>query len=117
MLLPDPTVAIEISPQAVAVWLDSPSDERPLLIDCREEDELAICQLPGNVWLPMGKFSTAAAHAWSAHPHGVVVYCHHGMRSHRCATFLRTHGVERAFSLAGGIDSWSLVIDPSLPRY
>jgi rhodanese-related sulfurtransferase len=31
--------------------------------------------------------------------------------------WLREQGFEKAQSLAGGIDHWSRVIDPSVPRY
>ncbi|MEX1116425.1 MAG: rhodanese-like domain-containing protein [Akkermansiaceae bacterium] len=46
-----------------------------------------------------------------------MVYCHHGMCSLRAATFLRSIGVENAFSMGGGIERWSQVIDPEVPRY
>jgi rhodanese-related sulfurtransferase len=47
----------------------------------------------------------------------VVCYCHHGVRSFDVAVWLRAQGVERARSLAGGIERWSLEIDPQVPRY
>jgi len=47
----------------------------------------------------------------------IVVLCHHGQRSLSVAMWLRGQGFERAQSLAGGIDAWSRVIDPSVPRY
>jgi adenylyltransferase/sulfurtransferase len=47
----------------------------------------------------------------------VVVYCHHGVRSLRGAALLRQAGHENVASLAGGIDAWSLYVDPAVPRY
>jgi len=47
----------------------------------------------------------------------VICYCHHGMRSLDVAVWLRGQGVERAKSLAGGIDRWSAEIDSTVPRY
>ncbi len=47
----------------------------------------------------------------------LVVHCHHGGRSLRVANWLRTQGFPQAQSLAGGIDQWSLEIDPTVPRY
>jgi rhodanese-related sulfurtransferase len=47
----------------------------------------------------------------------VICYCHHGQRSLDVAAWLRAQGVEQAQSLAGGIDRWSLEIDPAVPRY
>jgi rhodanese-related sulfurtransferase len=47
----------------------------------------------------------------------LVVYCHHGMRSAAAATWLRDQGFTRVRNLVGGIDHWSLEVDPSLRRY
>jgi rhodanese-related sulfurtransferase len=47
----------------------------------------------------------------------VICYCHHGQRSLDVAAWLRAQGVENAQSLAGGIDRWSIEIDPAIPRY
>ncbi len=115
--LPDPAATIEVSPEFVAGWNRLPGNERPLLIDCREQDELAICRIDGHEWIPMGSTPQVLPRIQADSARGVVVYCHHGMRSHRVASFLRAHGVENAFSMAGGIDAWSALIDPEVPRY
>ena len=47
----------------------------------------------------------------------VVVYCHHGIRSRSGAALLEHLGFRDVRSLAGGIDAWSLLIDPKVPRY
>jgi rhodanese-related sulfurtransferase len=47
----------------------------------------------------------------------LVVYCHHGIRSLSGAAILEQHGFANVVSLAGGIDAWSLHIDPKVPRY
>jgi rhodanese-related sulfurtransferase len=47
----------------------------------------------------------------------IIVYCHRGMRSLDVAVWLRGQGVAQAKSLAGGIERWSLEIDPNVPRY
>lgn len=115
--LPDPTSTLEITPAAVFAWVNLPRDQRPRLIDCREADELAICQIPGNDWLPLSAFPVAGAKLTADSERGIVVYCHHGVRSLRAAAFLREQGVEQAFSMSGGIDRWSRLIDPEVPRY
>lgn len=116
-LLPDPSETIEVSPGDVAAWIDMPAGERPLLIDCREDDELAICQIRGNEWIPLGAIPASLERISGSAANGVVVYCHHGMRSLRAASFLRSQGVGNAFSMCGGIDRWSAEIDPAVPRY
>jgi rhodanese-related sulfurtransferase len=39
------------------------------------------------------------------------------MRSMHATLFLRQHGKQESWSLAGGIDLWSRQIDPQVPRY
>jgi rhodanese-related sulfurtransferase len=116
-LLPDPSLTAEVSPESVAGWLELPPEQRPRLVDCREAEELAICQLSGNEWVPLGDFPARLDFLKSDSDRGIVVYCHHGMRSLRAALFLRSKGVENAFSMQGGIDAWTDRVDPSVPRY
>ena len=47
----------------------------------------------------------------------LIVFCHHGMRSLQVTQWLRRQGLEECMSMAGGIDRWSLEIDPAVPRY
>ncbi|MFM7214991.1 MAG: rhodanese-like domain-containing protein, partial [Verrucomicrobiota bacterium] len=47
----------------------------------------------------------------------VVVYCHHGVRSAQAIGYMRQLGFQRLLNLSGGIDRWSLEVDPSVPRY
>lgn len=115
--LPDAATTLEISPRAVAEWIHLPAENRPRLIDCREADELIICRIEGHEWFPLGSFPTSMEKLAADTKRGLVVYCHHGMRSQRAAAFLRAHGVENAFSMSGGIDMWSEIIDPTVPRY
>jgi rhodanese-related sulfurtransferase len=46
-----------------------------------------------------------------------VVLCHHGPRSSHAVEFLRRQGFSSVTNLEGGLDAWSLAIDPSIPRY
>lgn len=108
---------MEVTSAAVAEWVHLPAENRPRLIDCREADELEICRIAGCEWVPLGTFPTSLGKLTEDVERGVVVYCHHGMRSLRAASFLRAHGVENAFSMSGGIDGWSAFIDPEVPRY
>ncbi len=115
--LPDPAFTLEVSPAEVAEWASLPAGQRPRLIDCREQEELAICQIEGNEWVPLGIFPESLSKLTADTGRGVVVYCHHGMRSLRAANFLRSHGVEMAFSMSGGIEDWARLIDPEMARY
>ncbi len=115
--LPDPAETLETTPEQVAAWACLPRNERPRLIDCREQDELAICQISGNEWIPLGLFSGVKEILSAGNERGVVVYCHHGVRSLRAANFLRAMGVESAFSMRGGIEAWAQSVDDTMARY
>ena len=47
----------------------------------------------------------------------LLIHCHHGGRSLRVTEYLRINGYSAVSNVAGGIDAWSLVIDPTVPRY
>jgi rhodanese-related sulfurtransferase len=91
------------------------SGERFLLVDVREQWEFDICRIEGATLIPM---RSIPAHLQQLDvDQDVVCYCHHGQRSLDVAAWLRAQGIETAQSLAGGIDRWSLEIDPGVPRY
>ena len=43
--------------------------------------------------------------------------CHHGNSSRNAAEHFREHGFTNLWNVEGGIDAWSVEIDPSVPRY
>lgn len=47
----------------------------------------------------------------------IALHCHHGMRSRRAAEALLSRGYTNVYNLEGGIDRWSLEVDPKVPRY
>jgi len=116
-MLPDPTATMEVSPETIAAWVNLPRDQRPRVIDCREQDELLICQISGNEWIALGLFPGVKEILATGNERGVVVYCHHGVRSLRAVNFLRAMGVENAFSMSGGIEAWSQRVDGTIARY
>ena len=46
-----------------------------------------------------------------------VVYDHSGTKSLDAAAYFQGHGFENVKVLRGGIDAWSVSVDPKLPRY
>jgi monothiol glutaredoxin len=44
-------------------------------------------------------------------------HCHHGGRSQQAAAFFLSHGFSNVYNVTGGIDAWSLEVDPKVPRY
>ena len=47
----------------------------------------------------------------------LVFQCHHGIRSQAAANYFAGLGFERLFNLRGGIDAWSQLVVPLVPRY
>jgi rhodanese-related sulfurtransferase len=89
--------------------------DKMLLVDVRERWEYDICRIEGATLFPMG---TIPANLQSLDgDEDIVCYCHHGQRSLDVAAWLRAQGIESARSLAGGIDRWSIEVDPKVPRY
>ena len=88
------------------------------LIDVREPKEYQFCQIQGSELIPMGSvpqhLSELEAQADDAK---LVFFCHHGVRSLTVVAWLREKGVSNCVSMAGGIEAWSLQVDPAVPRY
>jgi rhodanese-related sulfurtransferase len=86
-----------------------------VLLDVREPWELKINRLEGHVHIPMAEIPERVNEIDPKSE--VVVYCQGGVRSLRVALFLKKHGFEKVWNLAGGIDLWAVEVDPSMPRY
>jgi len=105
----------EIQPRELAGRLAA--GEPVYLLDVREPWEHAHCSLPGSVLIPLGDLTEHVADVDPPPGAPIVVYCHHGIRSLSGAAILEANGFPEAYSLFGGIEAWSALIDPSVPRY
>lgn len=92
---------------------------RVLLLDVREAWEVAVAalRLDGvpTAFIPIGEVPQRLAELDPSQL--IVCLCHHGMRSQQVVAFLSRQGYPSVYNLAGGIDAWSMAIDPALPRY
>jgi rhodanese-related sulfurtransferase len=97
----------------------APDAPAPLLLDVREpwEFALAAIRIDGlrTLSMPMQSVPERLGELDRAQP--VVCICHHGARSAQVVAFLERQGFEAVYNLAGGIDAWSMQIDPGVPRY
>lgn len=108
--------ALEISAQDVKRRLDA--GEKLHLIDVREPHEYATARIEGSRLVPMRSVPAALQDLdGDAEEAPLIVYCHHGVRSLNVVNWLREQGVEACQSMAGGIDAWSVMVDPGVPRY
>lgn len=47
----------------------------------------------------------------------IAFHCHHGYRSQAAAQQLLAEGFRNVYNVRGGIEAWSQLVDPSVPRY
>lgn len=104
----------QIQPQDLKGMLDAGAPV--LLVDVRQPEEHVYCNLPGSLLIPLGELKARVQEIEPGEAL-VVVYCHHGVRSLSGAAILAQAGIPNVASLAGGIDRWSLTVDPGVPRY
>ena len=84
------------------------------LLDVRTEEERAIAKIDGARHLDQA----AAEELQSlAHDSLLVFQCHHGIRSQAAAQYFVTQGFTNVCNLIGGIEAWSVAVDPTVPRY
>jgi adenylyltransferase/sulfurtransferase len=93
------------------------AQEPVYLLDVRQPWEHETAALPGSTLIPLGELPRRAAEVQPPPGALLVVYCHHGVRSLSAAVLLERLGFRDVVSLAGGIEAWSGLIDPKVPRY
>lgn len=106
--------------EAAAALRAGEGGEAPLLLDCRRSDEHAFCRIEGAMLVPMDQTVSRAdeiEEAAGGKDRPIIVHCHHGRRSLQVAATLRGLGFTSVRSMAGGIDLWSIDIDPKVARY
>lgn len=86
-----------------------------LLLDVREPNEFAYARIEGSLLIPLAQLPERYDELDAEQ--NIVVICHHGIRSQQACLFLQQAGFTRLYNLKGGIDAWSLVCDPLIPRY
>ncbi|NBS55476.1 MAG: sulfurtransferase [Betaproteobacteria bacterium] len=85
------------------------------LLDVREDWEFQTAHIEGSILIPMGQVASRIAELDSAAE--TVVICHHGGRSMQVAGLLEQLGFPNVINLAGGVDAWARLVDPSMPVY
>jgi rhodanese-related sulfurtransferase len=85
------------------------------LLDVREPWEYERAHLPNATLIPLATMTSAVSSLDPALEY--VVYCHHGMRSAMAANWLVSQGFAHVSNMTGGIDAWSLGIDPAVAQY
>jgi len=85
------------------------------LIDVREPHEYDFCHISGSRLIPIRQIPN---HVNEFNPdEEYVFYCHVGERSGWAVNFLRQLGFKKVRNLQGGVDTWAIEVDPTMPRY
>jgi rhodanese-related sulfurtransferase len=108
----------EISVQELAERLQAGNTDLQL-IDVREPYEVEMAALEGFTVLPLSSHAQWAAEMTTRFDPTVEtwVLCHHGMRSAQMCHWLQSIGFVNVKNIAGGIDAYSVFVDPRVPRY
>ena len=91
------------------------SDDPHMLLDIREDQEVAICSIDGSTHIPMNEIPERLDEL--PRDKTLVVMCHVGGRSFQVTQWLLSNGFDNALNLEGGIAAWSQEIDRSVPTY
>ena len=84
------------------------------LVDVRTEQERAVAVIDGSRLLDQAYHDALLLRDRET---PIVFQCHHGIRSQHAAEYFRREGFRNLYNLLGGIDAWSALVDPSVPRY
>ena len=104
--------SIEISVEDLKNRLDRGDDI--VILDVRELAEHRFSNIGGTL-IPLGQLS-GRLHELDPERE-IAVLCHHGTRSRMASGFLIQSGFRRVWNITGGIEAWSLRVDPSVRRY
>lgn len=120
--LHDITFACDMSPSPALPEIDvhqlkaRMAEAKPfVLLDVREPAEIAVCSLPGSVLIPLGDLP---ARLGELDPEAeTIIHCKAGGRSAKALAILLEAGFKDVCHVQGGINAWSLEIDPTVPHY
>ncbi|MBI1807558.1 MAG: MBL fold metallo-hydrolase [Ignavibacteria bacterium] len=104
--------ALQISVEQLKEKLEK--GEQPVVVDVREPSEYQKANI-GAKLIPLGEIPKRLNELDKNAE--IIVHCHHGGRSQRAVEFLYENGFKNVKNLVGGIDAWSVKIDPKVPRY
>lgn len=112
---PEPATAAEWNISALQLAERLKRGDKIHLIDVREPHELAISHIDGAQNMPLGMLAAHLGELDSAQE--IVLFCKSGNRSARALELLLSAGFRKVKNLQGGINSWALEVDQSLPLY
>jgi len=109
----DHFLEFEISPELVSEMVEA--GENVILLDVREDWEWEKAHLEGAIHIPLSELGRRIDELDSQSE--IIVYCHLGDRSIDGCLLLWERGFRKIRSLTGGIEAWSELVDPTVPKY
>jgi adenylyltransferase/sulfurtransferase len=104
---------VEIEPTELKrEWTANPA---LVVLDVREPHEYEIARIEGARLMPLSELAGRLRELDGRAE--IVTHCHHGIRSLQAREILKGAGFANVRSLQGGIDAWSVIVDPEVPRY
>jgi rhodanese-related sulfurtransferase len=104
---------MQIEPEELAARIAA--GEPVYLLDVRTREEFEAVKLPGAHLFTQELMQEIQGNG--SRTSLFVVYDHTGERSMDAAAYFQGHGFENVKSLRGGIDAWSVEVDPKVSRY
>ena len=104
---------ILIEPKALAEWLKQEKSIR--MLDVRSREEFEAVNIEGAVLMSQPEMQQILAEGTNTRP--LLIIDHKGKQGLDAAAYFLGHGLTNVRCLRGGLDAWSLEVDPKLPRY
>jgi monothiol glutaredoxin len=83
-------------------------------VDVRTDGERALATIAGSTLLDQAEHDRLLTLDRQT---PIVLHCHHGFRSQSAAQYFQQQGFTTLYNVIGGIDAWSMTVDPKVPRY
>jgi adenylyltransferase/sulfurtransferase len=105
----------EITPAQLKARMDA--GDKPFLVDVRNANELDICKLDYDAWIPLPEFGSRWEELADKKDTELVIYCRSGGRSGQVTQFLQQQGFTNVKNMIGGMLRWSDEVDPTSAKY
>lgn len=92
------------------------SGEKINLIDVREQHEYDLVNLDG-ILIPLGQLESRLGEIDHLKDEEIIIHCRSGARSAEACKIMMKKGFKNPKNLVGGINRWSMLIDPSMQIY
>jgi rhodanese-related sulfurtransferase len=90
--------------------------EKINLLDVREQFEFDMVNLDGKL-IPLGELEERVDEIVALKDQEIIIHCRSGARSAEACRILAHYGFMNTKNLVGGINRWSMLIDPTMPVY